>query len=199
MVTNVTSAPVGKSSISSLPAYIIVLIVLASAVYAFSPRSLPPFAPSLLHFDRVLLNGAAQQGNRLVVVGEQGRILLADSANGPWHEANVRPQRGSTLTQVLFAGNGLLIAVGHDGWIIRSQDKGENWDEVQFDTAHPDPLLGVAGPYAGRMFAFGGFGQFYVSNDRGKTWQRRCLLKDASLLRGRGQRTVLPQQGQFQR
>jgi photosystem II stability/assembly factor-like uncharacterized protein len=175
MVTNVTpAAPAGgKSPTSSWPAYALVLIVLASAVYAFSPRPLPTFSPTLLHFDRVLVNGIAQQGDRIVAVGEQGRILVADSPSGPWHEGKVQPQRGSTLTQVLFVGDGIVMAVGHDGWIIRSADKGETWEEAQFDTEHPDPLLGIAGPYAGRLFAFGGFGQFYFSNDRGKTWQRR--------------------------
>jgi photosystem II stability/assembly factor-like uncharacterized protein len=162
----------GNMPSGSWPAYALVLIVLAAAFYAFSPRPEPPFPPTLVHSDRLLINGLAQRGTRVIAVGEQGQIILADAPNGPWHAGKVQPQRGSTLTQVIFTGENTAIAVGHDGWVLRSEDNGESWTETAFDAERSDPLLGVAGPYAGKIFAFGGFGRFMVSGDGGKTWTK---------------------------
>ena len=173
MVSTVASpAPAGRAGGGAWPAYLVVLLVLCAAVYAFSPRPNPPFPDTVIHSDRILVNGLAQRGSRIIAVGEQGHILLADSPTGPWHEGRVQPLRGSTLTQVLFIGDNTALAVGHDGWILRSEDNGESWSEVAFDSERSDPLLGIAGPYAGKLFAFGGFGRFMTSTDAGKTWQK---------------------------
>ena len=178
---------------SSWPAYVAVVVVIAAAVYAFSPRPEPKFADTAIHPDGILVNGLARSGERIVAVGEQGRVLLADKPEGPWHEAKVNPQRGSTLTQVKFIGGKSLLAVGHDGWIIRSDDNGDSWKEMAFTAPPPEappapgtegapalpdmsggqpanPLMGVAGPYDGKLYAFGGFGEFLVSTDDAKTW-----------------------------
>src|SRR3546814_947717 len=72
-------------------------------------------------FRSVLIDGLARDGDRLLAVGEQGNILYADSVKGPWHEAKVEPQRGSTLTKVKFLDDKLVLAVGHDGWILRDR------------------------------------------------------------------------------
>lgn len=154
------------------PAFGLVLLVAIAAVYSFSHRPLPPFPATQIHADRIMLNGLAAKGSRLVAVGEQGHILVADSPEGPWREAAVEKQRGSTLTQLAFAGGDVVLAVGHDSLILRSEDNGEIWKEVSFDPERSEPLLGIAGPYEGRLYAFGAFGQFLVSSDQGKTWTR---------------------------
>src|SRR3546814_1200789 len=94
--------PESASSTGGWPALVLTLIVAAAAIYAFSPRPAPPFAPTEVHPDGVLIDGLARDGDRLLAVGEQGNILYADSVKGPWHEAKVEPQRGSTLTKVKF-------------------------------------------------------------------------------------------------
>lgn len=152
------------------PAYGFVLLVLGAAIYAFSPRHIPPFPPTQLQPDQLLITGLARQGTRLVAAGEQGHILYADDPGGPWTEASIDPQRGSTFTQVAFVGKNVALALGHDGWIVRSEDGGKTWKEVAFNPRQAQPLLGVAGPYDGTLLAYGAFGLLMRSTDLGKTW-----------------------------
>lgn len=170
-MSQTTTAPERASAFGAWPAYLVVALVLAAAVYAFSPRPNPPFPPTQIEPDGLQINGLAREGERLIAVGELGHILYADDARGPWQQAKVEPQRGSPLTQVAFIGEGVALAVGHDGWILRSEDRGQSWKEVAFNPERPDPLLGVAGPFDGRIFTFGGFGLFLSSGDMGQTWQ----------------------------
>lgn len=174
-MTKTGTTAAGRNNVSvfgSWPALLLVLLVLLASIYAFSPRPIPLFPVTQVHPSDLLINGLAQSGKRLVAVGEQGHILIADQVEGPWSEALVEPQRGSTLTQVLFVNDSVALAVGHDGWIVRSEDQAKTWKEVAFDSERSEPLLGVAGPYDGKLFAVGGFGQYLTSSDSGKTWNR---------------------------
>jgi photosystem II stability/assembly factor-like uncharacterized protein len=161
--------------LAAWPAHLMVLLVVAAALYSFAHRPLPAFAPTAVRPDKLLVNGLAQQGDRLIAAGELGHILVANSPDGPWQPARVEPARGSTFTRAAFVGDRLALAVGHDGWIVRSADAGASWQEVAFDESRPDPLLGIAGPYDGRLFAFGAFGLFMTSADQGQTWQSAPL------------------------
>jgi photosystem II stability/assembly factor-like uncharacterized protein len=153
------------------PAYLVVLLVFGAAVYSFAHRPLPPFPPTQIQADKLLVNGLARNGTRYVAAGELGHILIADSPDGPWREAKVAPERGSTFTRVAFIGENIALAVGHDGWILRSTDNGETWREVAFDDQRPDALISLAGPFDGKLFAFGAFGLYTTSSDGGQTWQ----------------------------
>jgi photosystem II stability/assembly factor-like uncharacterized protein len=155
------------------PAAVFTGMVLGAAVFAFSPRPAPPFAATQVYPDRLLINGLAENGKRLLAAGEQGHILVADDPKGPWHEASVEPQRGDTFTQLRYIGDGVALAVGHDDWIVRSEDNGQTWKEVSFnkDEDQAAPLFGIAGPYDGKVFAFGAFGTLMQSADLGKTWE----------------------------
>ena len=158
--------------ISSWPAYLLTVVVVLAALYAFAPRAHPPAPPTQVHADDLLVTGLAHRGSRWLAAGEQGRILIADSAEGPWREAKVTPQRASNFTSVIFVDDKTALAVGHDSWIVRSEDGGETWAEVLFDPERSEPLLGIAGPYDGTLFTYGGFGQFLTSADAGRTWTR---------------------------
>lgn len=125
-------SPASTSSTGAWPALVFTVIVAIAAAYAFSPRPAPPFAATEVHPDGLLVDGLARNGDRLIAVGEQGLILLADDIKGPWRVAQVDPQRGSTLTKVKFIDDQLAIAIGHDGWILRSTDRGETWKEAFF-------------------------------------------------------------------
>lgn len=162
------------------PSLLLALVVLVAAVYAFSPRPHPEFPPTQLEPTELLVNGLARQGSRYVAVGEQGRILLADDANGPWREARIEPQRGSTFTQVVFVDDNAALAIGHDSWIVRSEDRGETWREVAYDPSRSEALLGIAGPFGDKLFAFGTFGQFLTSTNMGKSWQRETLVEEGA-------------------
>ena len=158
--------------LAAAPAYLLTLAVVLCAIFAFAPRAHPPAPETRIRADGLLVTGLAQRGSRVLAAGEQGRILVADSAEGPWREAKVTPQRASNFTSVLFVDDKLALAAGHDSWIVRSEDGGENWSEVLFDPERSEPLLGIAGPFDGKLYAYGGFGQFQTSTDSGKTWQR---------------------------
>lgn len=162
------------------PSYAVVVILIAAAIYAFSPRPNPPFAATRIAANGMQVNGLVRSGKQWLAVGEQGRVLVAQKPGGPWHEAKLTPQRGSMLTQVLAIDANTLVAVGHDGWIVRSEDNGGSWKEASFNTEHSDPYLGVAGPYDGRLFAFGAFGLYAVSDDQGQTWKKESLVEAGS-------------------
>lgn len=172
------------SSSSSAPgawrSFLVSFVVLAAAVYAFSPRPMPPMPATEVRPDGLQINALLKSSGKLLAAGEQGRILIADSPKGPWTEAKVEPQRGSTLTQMAAVGPKTLIAVGHDGWILRSEDGGRSWQEASFDAENSDPLLGVAGPYAGQLYAYGAFGKFRVSTDDGRTWRQQTLVESGA-------------------
>ena len=122
-----------KAGNSGWPAAVFTGMVLGAALFAFSPRPAPVFTPTQVFPDRVLINGLAQNGKRILAAGEQGHILVADDPHGPWRDATVEPQRGSSFTQVHYIGDGVALAVGHDDWIVRSEDNGQTWKEVSFN------------------------------------------------------------------
>ncbi len=162
------------------PAMLLSLIIIGAAVYSFSPRPPPAFPATQVEVDQLLVTDLARLGQRIVAVGEQGKILYADDPGGPWTLASLDRNRGSTLTEVLFLNDQVLVAVGHDSWILRSSDAGKSWTEVLFDAEKAEPLLGLAGPFDGELMAYGAFGQWQVSQDQGKTWSRRQLVKNAA-------------------
>ena len=114
---------------SAWPAYLATLVVVVAAIYAFAPRSHPPAPETKVHPNDLLVNGLARQGTRVLAVGEQGHILVADAPEGPWHEAKITPDHGATLTQVAFIGDKTALAVGHDSVILKSTDAGETCRE----------------------------------------------------------------------
>lgn len=170
-------SPRPSAAMAGWPAYVFVLLVLGAALYAFSPRPIPPFPPTRLQPDQMLVTGLAQQGDRSIAVGEQGHIFYrdgasADAAQATWQEATITPARGSTLTQVAFVGKDTVIAVGHDAWIVRSTDGGKTWTEAAYDPQLAQPLFGISGPYNGTLYAYGAFGLLMTSTDLGKTWTK---------------------------
>ncbi len=168
------------STLRGWPASVLVLLVLAAAIYAFSPRPHPQFTPTQVRSDGLQINGLTGLGSRRIAVGELGHILVAEASGGSWRLAKVEPNRGSPLTQVALIGENLALAVGHDGWILRSEDGGETWKEVAFSTERAEPLLGIAGPFDGKLFTFGGFGLFMTSTDLGQTWQQGSLVEQGA-------------------
>ena len=169
------------SVVAGWPALLVAALVVGAAVYSFSPRRPPVFPATQVYPERLLVNSVDRSGDRFVAVGEQGQILLADGAEGPWRSVAPTPQRGSTLTRVRFIDEQLVLAVGHDGWILRSEDRGESWDEVAFAEG-TDPLLGVSVLVGDRIFAFGAFGLMLASQDRGRSWQpfELAIIPDAA-------------------
>jgi photosystem II stability/assembly factor-like uncharacterized protein len=175
-VSSLTRAQTGERTANhGWPAAVFTGMVLGAALFAFSPRPQPQFTATQVFPDRLLVSGLAGNGKRIVAAGEQGHILFADDPHGPWHDAQVEPQRGDNFNQIAYVGGSTLLAVGHDDWIVRSEDNGQTWKEVSFnqDADQSAPLFGVAGPFDGKVYAYGAFGTLMVSSDLGKTWETR--------------------------
>ena len=78
-------------------------------------------------------------GNRVVVVGERGHVLVSDDAGHSWVQRPA-PTR-ATLTSVFFVNERLGWAAGHDTAILRTVDGGESWQLVHEDQAVERPIL----------------------------------------------------------
>jgi photosystem II stability/assembly factor-like uncharacterized protein len=120
-----------------------------------------------------LLLGAARAGERVVVVGERGHILLSDDRGASWRQV-VAPTR-STLTAVHFPSPQRGFAVGHDAVVLRSTDGGETWERRYWDPELESPLLGVWMANDEHGFAVGAYGLFLETTDGGDTWSSRMI------------------------
>jgi photosystem II stability/assembly factor-like uncharacterized protein len=85
-----------------------------------------------------MLLDVTRAGERLVVVGERGHILLSDDNGITWKQADVPVS--VTLTAAYFPSSQNGWVVGHDGVVLHSQDGGETWS-VQFDGNRANKLL----------------------------------------------------------
>ena len=104
--------------------------VLALLLPAFAASAAPVNFPLLpaLSSDRAingLLLEVARDGDRLLVAGEQGRILWSDDGGQNWTQASVPVSLA--ITSITFAGDGSAWATAHDGYLLHSEDGGATW------------------------------------------------------------------------
>ena len=104
--------------------------VLALLLSAFTVSAEPvdfrllPALPSERAINGLLLE-VARDGDRLLVVGEQGHVLWSDDNGQNWAQAEVPVSLA--LTSVSFADNGDAWATAHDGYLLHSADSGKTW------------------------------------------------------------------------
>lgn len=67
-------------------------------------------------------------GERLVVVGRRGHILVSDDQGASWRQQPVPV--ASDLVDSYFLSGQLGWVVGHDGVVLRTRDGGESWSKV---------------------------------------------------------------------
>ncbi|WP_136476010.1 YCF48-related protein [Pseudomonas sp. DG56-2] len=184
----------------SLIGYLVCLVVAATIVFAFAPRSAPEPGDDPLRTDRMQINALLKLNDRVLAVGERGSILFSDDQGISWHAAELTPQRNVALTGLVDLGQQRLLAVGHDGWILRSTDGGSHWQEVRHDQNLGEPLLGAWAAGAERVLAYGSFGKFYQSDDAGLSWRTLELEVDNAHLNSMdggadGRRMLVGEQG----
>jgi photosystem II stability/assembly factor-like uncharacterized protein len=138
------------------------VLVCPSTAAATSPAQIVPLAEHSL-----LLDGQ-QAGQRLVVVGERGHILISDNNGQTWRQQPV-PTR-STLTSVFFLDEQLGWAAGHDAVILQTRDGGESWQQVYADPDDERPILDLWFRDADFGLAIGAYGLFLVTEDGGQHW-----------------------------
>ena len=99
-------------------------------------------APSRLA-DRSMMLAVARAGDRLVTVGERGRVLLSDDSGKTWRQAESVPV-SVTLTAVTFADARSGWATGHAGVVLHTVDAGNTY--LFLNVADPAPELNVGKP-----------------------------------------------------
>lgn len=145
-----------------------------------------PAVPSALA-PRVLVNGMALAGTRIVAVGQRGHILLSDDNGQHWTQSRVPVS--SDLVAVQFATPLQGWAVGHDGVVLHSADGGLGWSR-QLDGRSAAALLNPANAGTGADqvqvdkpfldvwfrdeqygYIVGAFNLILHTEDGGRSWQ----------------------------
>lgn len=120
----------------------------------------------------LLLDGAIV-GDKVVVVGERGHVLISEDGGQNWRQIRV-PAR-ATLTGVAFHDEDHGWAVGHDAVILKTADGGENWTRVHFAPEEERPLLDLWFESAERGIAIGAYGYYLETLDGGESWEERLF------------------------
>lgn len=134
-----------------------------------------PQEAALLAATSLLLDGA-RAGERLIVVGERGHILVSDDEAASWRQAP--SPTGAMLTAIHMHDDRLGWAVGHDAVIVRTRDGGETWQRVHHAPEEERPLLDVWFADALRGLAVGAYGYLLATDDGGDTWSSRAVSED---------------------
>ncbi|WP_236384479.1 WD40/YVTN/BNR-like repeat-containing protein [Pseudomonas gessardii] len=74
------------------------------------------------------LTSVSKAGNRLVAVGEHGKVLLSEDNGKHWQ--SVEGGVTNTLTAVRFFDDREGFALGHGGTILKTSDGGQTWRAV---------------------------------------------------------------------
>jgi photosystem II stability/assembly factor-like uncharacterized protein len=88
-----------------------------------------------------LFTAVALAGDRLVAVGERGRIIWSDDNGQSWQQAQT--PTSVTLTNVRFISPQEGWAIGQMGVILHSRDGGQSWT-LQFDGVRANQALVAA-------------------------------------------------------
>lgn len=102
----------------------LLLITVTSFSFAMVDRIDTPSPISYRASDGLLLD-IAKAGERLVAVGDQGRVLISGDQGKQWRQA--QSPVSVLLTAVYFSDAQHGWAVGHDGIVINTKDAGETW------------------------------------------------------------------------
>lgn len=118
----------------------------------------------------------AVQGDRWLVVGQQGLIRYSDDRGESWTAANEPTEK--RLMAVSSNESGVMAAVGENGTALLSGDGGEQWDIAELG----ELARSEEGTYAhfydvhvadsGIITVVGEYGVILRSPDSGQTWER---------------------------
>lgn len=113
------------------------LMLITTPLWAGADRIDTPSLLSLRASEGLLLD-IARAGERLVVVGDQGRILVSDDQGRQWQQ--VESPVSVLLTSVYFSDDLHGWAAGHDGVVVHTADGGITWSK-QLDGRQLNQLL----------------------------------------------------------
>lgn len=155
-----------------VPSLLVFLLAVPAATAAATfqdvldtPAKPSPFAAKLL------LNGLANAGQRVVAVGQRGHIVYSDDAGKSWAQASVPVS--SDLVAVSFPTADQGWAVGHDGVVLHSADAGKTWQR-QLD-----------GHLAGKLMA-DRYAELAARNELGLPDKAAALVDEAKRVAAQG-------------
>lgn len=115
----------------------------------------------------LLLLDSAMIDDRIIVVGEHGRIVMTNTQQD-WQRVSSGVDR--LLTSISSNQNSVLVA-GHDAIILHSENRGESWQLVYSDPEYEAPLLDIKFVDQQQVIAIGAYGLYLTSQDEGYSWQ----------------------------
>ncbi len=118
--------------------------------------------------DKSLLLDGQLIGDRIIVVGERGHVLVSEDNGSSWQQQPT-PTR-ATLTSVFFIDPANGWAAGHDSLILRTSDGGRRWQEVYSAPEDERPILDLWFKDAIHGYAVGAYGLFLATHDGGRNW-----------------------------
>jgi len=110
-------------------------------------------------------------GDRLVIVGERGHILVSDDAGKTWEQ--IRAPVSAMLTGLHVVNEKVAYAVGHDGSILRTNDAGSSWEIKHFDPSWGRPFYAAYFFSTDRGYVAGTNGRLLYTEDGGESWQEK--------------------------
>lgn len=152
-----------------LTGFILILLICGIVAYAFAPRPPVQKPATEQRFDRVMINDAQRAGQRIVAVGDAGRIFVSDDEGDTWRY--VQSGTRSSLTRLRAIDEKTLIAVGHDAIILKTADAGDTWTELYSAPDAESPLMDVLPIDENRIVVIGAYHQFLQTLDGGANWE----------------------------
>lgn len=107
-------------------------------------------------------------GERFIVVGERGHILISDNGED-WTQVNV-PVR-AMLNRIRMHDSQTGWVVGHDGTVLGTSDGGLTWSLLHFDGEWGKPFYDVIFLDRQNGMVIGSNGRMIHTSDAGKTWE----------------------------
>ena len=129
---------------------------------AADSQIMPLAAQSLLLDGQVI-------GDRIVVAGERGHILISEDQGVSWQQQQV-PTR-ATLTSIFFVDQQHGWAAGHDSVILQTGDGGRHWQLIRNVPEDDRAILDLWFQDREHGFAVGAYGLFWTTRDGGASWQ----------------------------
>lgn len=126
------------------------------------PAEIMPLATQSILLD------ITRAGDRYVIVGERGHILLSEDG-ADWRQVQAPVRAMLTRVEFIDADNGW--AVGHDGSVLRSTDGGETWQLKHFEPGWGRPFYDVLILEPERVMVVGTNGRLLVTEDGGENWR----------------------------
>lgn len=156
--------------IVSFPRQVLLTTLLLSTIGVTAPTTTRAEDSQIMPLAQksLLLDGQVV-GERIIVVGERGHILISEDQGRSWQQQPA-PTR-TTLTSVFFIDTDNGWAAGHDSVILRTSDGGRHWQEIYADPDDERPILDLRFKDKEHGYAAGAYGLFMMTEDGGATWQ----------------------------